>query len=510
MSVRYSGQTIVGPGNELYIGHNGNFFVGHRDLGIKAKSDVQIVTASEFANEYRVGLYYVVTPSPDGISNPTVTLNYIDERGNKIPIQSNDNVVIPTIGSNGNWFVNGTDTGKPSVIFKESITKNLYAEDWDPYGTTGLYYQNVSCFGMNAGDEISVKVDINPSNAASAQNYMVEAEYIIQYIANDGYMQALATQPPALTIPIKIHYINTSDFGSFEPGASIDDDNVNKTTTWSSLKIKEHQEEVLAKAESIEKGKNLEFTWSGTYLGVRQEGYKKYQYSNLKGSTGLCGIDGSSIVHAEVDASGHLIVSMQDTDAPIDTTKMLTLESGVVTGADLLDLQNSVNRLNNAVAALTTAPMSQTFSYNSATSAYETVVKLTGFGNIQFFSTKFTGSVKIIADSHIFIGTFNDLSIQSDNNLLVPSFADDTVKLNSQFTSGQNHPLNFVFEEYVELQIMISNNSEGLFPTLLIQGDYYDNTDYGESGGSGGGIIGDNSITEAQIDAAFTEIFGTI
>lgn len=39
-------------------------------------------------------------------------------------------------------------------------------------------------------------------------------------------------------------------------------------------------------------GKNLEFTWNGTQLGVRQQGQTTYTYTNLKGETGNTGATG--------------------------------------------------------------------------------------------------------------------------------------------------------------------------------------------------------------------------
>ena len=43
-------------------------------------------------------------------------------------------------------------------------------------------------------------------------------------------------------------------------------------------------------------GKNLEFIWNGTQLGIRQEGQSSYQYVNLKGEKGDIGNGISSIV----------------------------------------------------------------------------------------------------------------------------------------------------------------------------------------------------------------------
>ncbi len=56
-------------------------------------------------------------------------------------------------------------------------------------------------------------------------------------------------------------------------------------------------------------GKNLEFIWSGTQLGVRQQGQVSYTYVELKGATGLQGpkgADGTQIITSPTRPGGQV------------------------------------------------------------------------------------------------------------------------------------------------------------------------------------------------------------
>ena len=101
--------------------------------------------------------------------------------------------------------------------------------------------------------------------------------------------------------------------------------------------------------------RGLEFIWRGTELGVRHEGDEEYEFQDLRGATGPFGVDGSSVVDAELDDDGHLILTIQDEEHTTETTKMLALESGTFTRQDLLDIQTSINRLNRNASNLSEA-----------------------------------------------------------------------------------------------------------------------------------------------------------
>ena len=95
--------------------------------------------------------------------------------------------------------------------------------------------------------------------------------------------------------------------------------------------------------------RGLEFIWIGTSLGVRREGDTEYEFRDLRGATGPFGVDGSSVVNAEMDDDGHLILTIQDEEKTTDTTKLIALENGTLTRQELLDIQNSINRLNRNI-----------------------------------------------------------------------------------------------------------------------------------------------------------------
>lgn len=502
MSIKYAGQTVVGPGNEIYVGENGNFFCGLRDLGIKAKSDVSIISKPDFQNQSNTGLYYVID-TPAGSTEPTIELWYIDVNGNKQPVMGN-RYIIPTVGENGNWFINGTDTGFPSIIRREEIKVNIYQENWTPVGNTNLFSQNVTCQGLKAGDEIVYRLDINDNNMSSLINYKEAFDSIIYHTTHDGYVTFISTKELLITIPIIISRIDSSEFGKLKGGADIDDDSINLTTVWSSMKVHNTMNNFENEVRAMAIGKNLEFTWLGSQLGVRQEGYESYRYKDLKGPAGLCGIDGSSIVDATIDDSGNLLLTIQDDEVEIDTTKMLTLESGVFTATDLLSIRNSINRINNDLASLKTGPVSQVYKVKEFSSEYKHVLSLSGAGTIQFFTTKFTGKVRITVDGTIYEGNFDSLKNQSDNNLLVPSYIDNGIVMNSMFASDQTTPLNFTFELGVSLEIMATPNQYNYLPTLLIQGDYYWNGEYGEDTSE---PIEFGSVSNEEIENIFNELF---
>ncbi len=502
MSIKYAGQTVVGPGNEIYVGENGNFFCGLRDLGIKAKSDVSIISKSDFQNQSDTGLYYVVY-TPTDSAEPTIELWYIDSIGNKKPVIGNK-YIIPTVGENGNWFINGTDTGFPSIIRREEIKLNIYRENWTPLGGTNLFSQNVTCQGLKAGDSVTYRLDINQDNISSLVKYKEEFDSIIHFIVHDGYVTFIATKELSVTIPIVVSRLDSSEFGKLKGGADIDDNSVNLTTVWSSMKVNNTMNDFQNEVKAMAIGKNLEFNWLGSQLGVRQEGYSSYRYRDLKGPAGLCGIDGSSIVDATIDDSGNLLLTIQDDEVEIDTTKMLTLESGVFTANDLLSIRNSINRINNDLASLKTGPVSQVYKVKEFSTEYKHVLSLSGAGTIQFFTTKFTGKVRITVDGTVYEGSFDSLVNQSDNNLLVPSYTDNGIVMNSMFASDQTTPLNFTFELGVSLEIMATTNQYNYLPTILIQGDYYWNGEYGEESSE---PIEFGSVSDTEINNIFDELF---
>lgn len=507
MSIKYNGQTVVGPGNEVYIGKNGNFFVGGKDLGVKAGSDTHMVSKSEFLTSYKSGLYYVVSESPD-TQEPIVELWYINEAGDKISVNGNK-YIVPEVGENGNWFVDGTDTGKPAIIQKTCTTMTLFAENWEQYVSEddtlvdGLYVQNLSYQNMVEGCEVNMI--LGACDIHLMVSYSQAFRNIIRWESKNGYIQVFSISGTMPTIPVDVIVTGSADTTMVTGGVDIDDNSVNVTTGWSSYKITDYTNKLMSVLEAMAAAKNLEFQWSGSRLGVRQQGYTDYLYKDLRGPVGLCGIDGSSIVDAKVDNNGHLWLTIQDDEQEIDTTKMLTLESGAFTLKDLLDLQNSINRINNDLAAIKVGPFRQVVAIKETTEEYKHIVTLPGCGTIQFFTTRFTGKVRITVDGDIYEGTFDDLSKQSVNNLLLPSVSDNTVIMNPKFTTDQSVPLNITFEDMCRLELIVTANAAGVLPTILIQGDYYSNGDFGEQPSE---VVDFDAIPDDTIDEIFEDVFG--
>lgn len=495
MSILISGKPIVGPGNEIYIGSNGNFFSGRRDLGVKARNDVQVLTEEDFKLAYTTGMYYVI--SYDEYNTPSIKLYYITTDGYKFPIQGND-YIIPTPGPNGNWFINGEDTGYPALITKTTVNATLYAANWTAVqNVSNMYVQTVSQDGLKAGTTVDVSIDTTSDDLSLLAQYKEEFDSIITHQVKEGYIRVISYQPFTIDVPIIVSWSNNPECEN--NGAMIDDESLSKTTTWSSSQINER----LSQLTSTQ-GKNLEFKWMGTQLGIRQQGYEDYQTKDLRGPVGLCGIDGSSVVGAEMDEHGHLILEIQDTGTEIDTTKMLTLESGVMTKQDLLTIQNNINRMSNDIATLKTGALREVYRFSESTGGnYTKVVTLSGCGDIQIFSTKFTGTIRIKIDSTVYIGTFSDLSTQSENNLITLSSENNKVMMNSVFATDQSYPLNIVFNGYVQIEILVDDNTENLYPSILIQGDYYSNGEYGEEAGP---TLNIGTITDSDIDEMFDQL----
>ena len=98
------------------------------------------------------------------------------------------------------------------------------------------------------------------------------------------------------------------------------------------------------------------------------------------------------------------------------------------------------------------------------------------------------------------------MSVQSINNLLLPSITDNRVVMNPKFAADQTLPLNITFEDFCRLEILATDNAAKLLPTVLIQGDYYSNGDFGEEPSE---IVDYDAITDEEIDEMFDAIFGT-
>lgn len=522
MSIKIAGKTIVGPNNPIYIGSNGNFWCGNRDLGVKAKSDVEVLTQIEFDNETRQGLYYVVVPSENGVEEGlSVYMWYIDEFGNKHPISNtNSETIIPVIGPNGNWFIAGEDTGMPSVIATDPKRIILLAEDWTLLNDD-IYIINITYTGVIKNSFVDVELDTSFVEEEDIPVVHSNYEMVTTYKVYNNFIRFYAKGLPTVNIPVAISAFNSSVYeGWVNGGVTINDDKIDSTIAWSSHKI--HQEielvadELTKKIEAIEDAKDLEFIWSGTRLGVRQQTKERYLYQDLQGATGLTGADGSSIIAARLDDRGHLLLTIQDNEVNNDTTKIMTLDSAVVTIDDIITMRNNISRINNDISALKTSSFRDVFEIGTVSSDYETIVNCTGVGNVQIFTTRFTGNVRIIVDDIEYESEFTDLTLQSDSNVLAPSYTDNTVLMNSAFAANQAIPLEIKFTQSIVVEIKATRNAMNKYPRILVQGDHYFNSNNDpESGGSssapGGGNTGGGTstgITNLEIEQVYKDVYG--
>ena len=92
-----------------YIGENGNWWVGTTDLNVKAQGEQGVSVSSVVKTNTQDNVdTYMITLSNGNTSTFTVTNGVDGEDGDK----GNDGHTPElTIGSNGNWFVDGQDTG---------------------------------------------------------------------------------------------------------------------------------------------------------------------------------------------------------------------------------------------------------------------------------------------------------------------------------------------------------------------------------------------------------------
>lgn len=351
MSIRYGGKTIIESYGKLHVGDNGNFFVGKQDLGVKASTDIYMISEEDFNSTTKYGLYYVIIP---GEANFTIAMYYIDKTGRKYAVTNSD--------------------------------------------------------------------------------YVIESKGDIAAMINDT--------------------ITASD------------------STWSSKHI---TEVITAKLSEYmaEQPKSLEFVWHGTQLGIRQVGQEKYTYQDLKGSTGIAGVDGSSVIDARVDDSGNLILTVQDADETADTTKMLTLESGVFTQADLLDIINSINRINTNIAKLKDSDYRTTMSINTLATP-TTVMDLTGSGKVQILVNKFIGDLELIRDGVIYKTTITSANNQGDVNVIAISPDGKLIMPSSLFDF--NIVLDISFSNQLLLRASATKRVDDKLPSFLVQGRYFDST----------------------------------
>jgi len=98
-------------------------------------------------------------------------------------------------------------------------------------------------------------------------------------------------------------------------------------------------------------GKSLEFTWNGTQLGVRQEGQSSYQYVNLKGEKGDKGDKGDKGEPGDIEnlTSQHVITALGY--SPISPTQLNNkVQTDVPVNAKFTDTVTTINGKTGAIS----------------------------------------------------------------------------------------------------------------------------------------------------------------
>lgn len=343
MKILENNITLVDTSTFLYVGENGHYFAGSTDLGISFEPTVSYVSESEFSTATNPGVYFVFA------TNGAITIQTIDASGNKAPLSQT--AVVPHVGENGNWFVGDTDTGVLAVAQNAVESFTLLSGSWAT-GSEYTYYtadkDNVYTLVLpttlpnSANPKVSLKI---PTNMSEAMLHLEQFEKITTVTVKDGNIifDCIRGIPDCnLTVNVEVSFGANADINIKSLGATLDDNTVNNTTGWSSTKIVNYIN------EHGVPGKNLEYSWDGTKLGVRQEGYTNYNYMDLKGSQGPSGVDGASVVDAELSDEGHLVLTIQD---PEDDSVQKIIEEKVASA--LSDLTQRITALEEQIAQLT-------------------------------------------------------------------------------------------------------------------------------------------------------------
>ncbi|HHI5776197.1 TPA: hypothetical protein ACP6IN_001300 [Clostridioides difficile] len=164
----------------------------------------------------------------------------------------------PTIGENGNWWINNIDTKKPArgaslrILGKLNSIDNLPLDPatgdcWIVGRNIYIYQTKWEDLGSLAGvDGKNLEFSWNGTELGVRQQYELDYKYI-----------------------------------------DLKGDNIEFNWNGTELGVKiEGQTEYVYTDLKGQKGDSFEFNWNGTQLGVRVEGQEDYTYVNLKGATG--------------------------------------------------------------------------------------------------------------------------------------------------------------------------------------------------------------------------------
>ncbi|MCW0769848.1 hypothetical protein PV488_18385, partial [Clostridioides difficile] len=164
----------------------------------------------------------------------------------------------PTIGENGNWWINNIDTQKPArgaslrILGKLDSIDNLpldptIGDCWIIGRNIYIYQTKWEDLGSLAGvDGKNLEFNWDGTQLGVRQQYELDYKYI-----------------------------------------DLKGDNIEFAWDGTRLGVRiEGQENYTYTDLKGQKGDSIEFSWDGTELGVRIEGQEDYSYTNLKGATG--------------------------------------------------------------------------------------------------------------------------------------------------------------------------------------------------------------------------------
>ena len=357
----------------------------------------------------------------------------------------------PYVGANGHWWVGLVDLG----IDAGSDIHYTTAEEFKTSMQEGIYFVT---------NDDNNDIQLFYINSAGGKYPIMDKNVMVPVTGPNGNWWIGDTD---LGIPV-------SGDGSTIAGAAINDDSINATTTYSSFNI-EKKLEVIKDQITSKCGKSVEFTWEGTRLGVRIEGDTEYRFVDLLGRQGMTGLDGDSIVDADMTADGDLIVTVQDITRQASNTSVITFEKdGVLTVGEMTELYASISRLNREVSNIKHSQYRKYSKISTNTDGeYENVIMLNGTGALQIILTKFTGCVSISVDGNTYVEYLDNLDEQKPYMLVSLKPDNSGLFIDDIFTDGFTRSLDVSFSKGFSLDVKVEDNDEKCYPNILVQGTHY-------------------------------------
>lgn len=382
----------------------------------------------------------------------------------------------PYVGSNGNWWVGLIDLG----VHAGSDIHYVTTEEFKTATDEGVYYVS----------DNDLDIEQYYINNRGAKYPIMEKSVMVPVQGSNGNWWIGETD---LGIPV------TGD-GSTVAGAAINDDSINGTTTYSSFKIETLLKE-LSKTISDTSGKSIEFVWEGTRLGTRIEGEKEYVFTDLLGRQGMPGLDGSSVFNATINNDGELILDMQDIENDLVPTHMVSIEDGVLTVNDIMNIQNAISRLNKEISNIKHAQYRKYAVIPDTTDDFVSVLELSGSGSLQVIVSKFTGTIKISIDGNEYSAVVSEIDGQPEYSLVSLKPDSSGLYIDSMFSDRFTRSLEFGFSTGISIDIKVDDNDAHAYPKILIQGTHYSFVSTPGGGDGSGDYIPSEAMTADDVDS---------